>query len=468
MGRLSQERGRSIGRAQAGRGGREHKRDHQARKTSHKVNKNPDRSIKNRIRGVQRLLAKKDLTAKIRSEQEAKLEQLNKELHVHQYAERERKFSIMYKKVRFTERIKMTRRLERAQKALKKAEAADSADLESLQAAVQKHQDDLEYVLHFPRDEKYVSLLKDPDDPEELVRVQGERLRLRTRIKQRLADAAALTEADEGRALMVAAEQLANGGIQPHPQAVQSEKDDFFADEGTEGASVADGNKAIGDAANQAGNRKRKRAGEVQTQNASSITPKTGRDPASRRGTAHLVSRYMSGEKKKQDSFFADSDVDEANKARSSDAGLTSETNASEYESDESEHLTLVSDVARPNAHHSVLRPVPGGQQAIDEDDTFVVKKSAATRQGQSQLGDRPGSRKHPYRPTKTATPRNWVNSRGDQRPASLQHKSQSGVARKVQGSASQSAFAKSGKSLEKDAPLRKRSEGGRKRRKHK
>lgn len=63
------------------------------------VNKNPDRSIKNQIRGVERLLRKPDLPAPARATQDAKLLALHKSLEEHQHSEKERKFSIMYKKV---------------------------------------------------------------------------------------------------------------------------------------------------------------------------------------------------------------------------------------------------------------------------------------------------------------------------------------------------------------------------------
>jgi hypothetical protein len=58
----------------------------------------------------------------------------------------------------------------------------------------------IQYVLHFPRGEKYVSLLKDApvDAPEAQAHVIAERQRLRLLVKQQLSESATVTEADEG------------------------------------------------------------------------------------------------------------------------------------------------------------------------------------------------------------------------------------------------------------------------------
>ena len=54
--------------------------------------------------------------------------------------------------------------------------------------------------MHFPRGEKYVSLLKDaPEDaPEAQAHLAAERQRLRLLVKEQLSETAAVTEADEG------------------------------------------------------------------------------------------------------------------------------------------------------------------------------------------------------------------------------------------------------------------------------
>lgn len=62
-------------------------------------------------------------------------------------------------------------------------------------------QRDLLYVRHFPKGEKYVSLLRDAQDPTAQQHLQQQRARLRALVAQQLAEQAAVTEADEGAAL---------------------------------------------------------------------------------------------------------------------------------------------------------------------------------------------------------------------------------------------------------------------------
>lgn len=56
----------------------------------------------------------------------------------------------------------------------------------------------LQYVLHFPKGERYVSILKDAAEPEAQVKLDAQRARLKAVIKHQQAESAILTEADEG------------------------------------------------------------------------------------------------------------------------------------------------------------------------------------------------------------------------------------------------------------------------------
>ena len=68
--------------------------------------------------------------------------------------------------VRFFERVKLERRLNRLQARLAAAgSAGDAAEAAALQQQAAAVQDDLQYVLHFPKGEKYVSLLRQAEDP---------------------------------------------------------------------------------------------------------------------------------------------------------------------------------------------------------------------------------------------------------------------------------------------------------------
>ncbi len=59
-----------------------------------------------------------------------------------------------------------------------------------------------QYVIYFPKGEKYVSLLKDAETVEAQAHLQAERQRLRELVKQQIQEQAVVTEADEGRGLM--------------------------------------------------------------------------------------------------------------------------------------------------------------------------------------------------------------------------------------------------------------------------
>ena len=57
----------------------------------------------------------------------------------------------------------------------------------------------LQYVLHFPKGEKYVSLLKKADNEEAQLALDKERSRLRAIVRQQLADEALVADVDEGK-----------------------------------------------------------------------------------------------------------------------------------------------------------------------------------------------------------------------------------------------------------------------------
>ena len=108
----------------------------------------------------------------MRARQEAKLAELREQAAEHARKELERKYALRYHKVRFFERVKLERRLARLQAQLKGASAGGEGEppVEELQAQVAQVQEDLTYVLHFPKGERYVSLLRNVDDPQAQVR----------------------------------------------------------------------------------------------------------------------------------------------------------------------------------------------------------------------------------------------------------------------------------------------------------
>lgn len=56
----------------------------------------------------------------------------------------------------------------------------------------------LQYVLNFPKGEKYVSVLKDAADPDAQAALEAERARLRVLVRQKIADDKMLSEVNEG------------------------------------------------------------------------------------------------------------------------------------------------------------------------------------------------------------------------------------------------------------------------------
>ena len=56
----------------------------------------------------------------------------------------------------------------------------------------------MQYVLNFPKGERYVSILKEAAEPEAQARLDAERTRLKTVIRHQLAEEAMIADADEG------------------------------------------------------------------------------------------------------------------------------------------------------------------------------------------------------------------------------------------------------------------------------
>ena len=76
----------------------------------------------------------------------------------------------------------------------------------------------LQYVVNFPKGEKYVSLLRNAEDPEAQKVLEAERTRLRTKVQQQMADIAMITQADEGNPRLL--KQPAQPVASPIPQQV--------------------------------------------------------------------------------------------------------------------------------------------------------------------------------------------------------------------------------------------------------
>ncbi|KAL7273813.1 18S rRNA maturation protein [Rhizina undulata] len=117
-------------------------------------------TLKKKIRDVERLLKKssRPLSATVRSESERALEAYKHELKHAQSSFRDQKIAKKYHMVRFFERQKAIRRLRKLQRSL----TTPIPDDATLKAQILNAQIDLNYTLHYPKGEKYISLFKDP------------------------------------------------------------------------------------------------------------------------------------------------------------------------------------------------------------------------------------------------------------------------------------------------------------------
>jgi len=169
-------------------------------------------SVKNQIRSIERLLKRENIPPKLREEKQKELEKLAVAGRDNKRIEREKRLSTKYHKVKFFERVKLTRRIEQLEKSA--AGTLSNAERDELTSL----KEDLEYVTNFPRGEKYVSVLVKEGDTEHATK---ERARLRKLVKANLAAAAALGDANEGGA------DVAAGADDPK----SDEEDDFFLDD---------------------------------------------------------------------------------------------------------------------------------------------------------------------------------------------------------------------------------------------
>ena len=156
---------------------------------------------------------------------EKKLAVLEQESAENKQKLREQKYAVRYHKVRFFERIKLERKIGKLQKTLKGLEHDDESK-DATRRALAAAREDLEYVLHFPKGEKYVSLLKDAEDPEAQAHLERERERLRAVVKRRMRDEAIVNELDEGEE---------DGGAGEGRFAQEIREDDFFANSDDDG-----------------------------------------------------------------------------------------------------------------------------------------------------------------------------------------------------------------------------------------
>ena len=184
------------------------------------------KSTKNQMRSIQRLLQREGLPAKLRVEKMREMEALTKQGVENKQVEREKAMATKYHKVKFFERVKLTRAMEKLER-----DHPEGKRSEDIKTQLKQLKDDLHYVLNFPKGYKYVSILKQDGDTEYL---NEKREKLRQKIKENLVKDALIGEANEGGADAAAA-AAEIGGDWKSKKATSVQKDSFFLEEESDG-----------------------------------------------------------------------------------------------------------------------------------------------------------------------------------------------------------------------------------------
>ncbi|CCA71527.1 related to rRNA-processing protein EFG1-Coprinopsis cinerea [Serendipita indica DSM 11827] len=119
--------------------------------------------LKAALRQTKRLLAKDNLTPDVRVTTERRLKSLESDLARAERAKLERTMATRYHKVKFFERQKVLRKIHQTQRTLDSGVNAEGEKLKkkhrkTLEAELFERRVDLNYILHYPKLEKYISL----------------------------------------------------------------------------------------------------------------------------------------------------------------------------------------------------------------------------------------------------------------------------------------------------------------------
>jgi hypothetical protein len=128
-------------------------------------------STKNKIRSIQRTLDRKGdkIPPEIQEKLRSRVDSLKKDYDTVKLVEKEREYALQYRRIKFFERKKLERKLSQYTKSLedKSLSAKETKTLKKKRDAVLA---DLQYVLYFPRDMRYVSILNNPREVTEKLR----------------------------------------------------------------------------------------------------------------------------------------------------------------------------------------------------------------------------------------------------------------------------------------------------------
>ncbi|PBK88521.1 hypothetical protein ARMGADRAFT_937084 [Armillaria gallica] len=111
--------------------------------------------IKSSLRQTRRLLAKDNLAADVRVTTERRLKALEAELAEAEQIRKERALGMRYHGVKFFERQKVLRKVNQAKK---KLSSTPQNEKKALESSLFDARADLNYILHYPKTKKYISL----------------------------------------------------------------------------------------------------------------------------------------------------------------------------------------------------------------------------------------------------------------------------------------------------------------------
>jgi len=110
-------------------------------------------SIKQQIRGIERLLKREGVAPEAKAAQETRLKELQDSLQDRQKRDLEQKYSKKYHMVRFFERKKVSRKLSQVVKQLED-KGLGAKERKALEQTRDRLDADLDYIVNFPRDHK--------------------------------------------------------------------------------------------------------------------------------------------------------------------------------------------------------------------------------------------------------------------------------------------------------------------------
>ncbi|CAE6502328.1 unnamed protein product [Rhizoctonia solani] len=132
-----------------------------AKDRKYKKKSNPDepsiQKVKSAIRQTRRLLAKDNLAADIRIQSERRLKSLETDLAKAEIRKKERTMAVRYHKIKFFDKRKVTRKIGQVKRALEGSEL-DKKERKKLQKELLSHRVDLNYILNYPKLDKYIAL----------------------------------------------------------------------------------------------------------------------------------------------------------------------------------------------------------------------------------------------------------------------------------------------------------------------